>query len=187
MKASGEPLRDGISPHATMETPEESCASRRGMAVLRELTLAGLGIALTSAVLAFGSAAGEVPSLMCSSFPACLGHPSVWVSVLHPLLGVLLFGVALTVAALAYGLRRELGRAWLGAMATPVLVVVMGTLGAAFATGRLGPGWLPLQDGFLALLFALLGWVFVASVRTRARDAAARRGNVGTGGATEQL
>ncbi len=170
-----------------MEAPEKSSAPHRGMAVLRGLALAGLGIAVTSAVLAFGAATGEVPPVTCSSFPSCLGHPTVWVSVLHPLLGALLFGVALILAAVAYRLRRELRRAWLGAMATPVLVVVMGSLGAAFATGRLGQGWLPLQDGFLALLLALLGWVFAASTLARARDAAPRRDDAGTGGATEQL
>ncbi len=44
-----------------MEAPEKTSAPRRGMAVLRGLALAGLGIAVTSAVLAFGAAAGEVP------------------------------------------------------------------------------------------------------------------------------
>ncbi len=91
----------------------------------------------------------------CTSYPVCFFEGAAAASTAHTLSGAALFFATLVLLWTTVGARHEDRRALPLGLSIPVLVGIMGTLGASFATGALSTAWVPLQVGFLLLLVAL--------------------------------
>jgi hypothetical protein len=122
--------------------------SRVRWALLLTLLLTATAALLAIAVSADGNT-------RCTSYPVCFFQGAAAASTAHALSGAALFLAALLLLWTTLNVRREDRRALPLGLSIPLLVAIMGGLGASFATGSLATTWIPLQVGLLLLLVLL--------------------------------
>ncbi len=99
----------------------------------------------------------------CTSYPICFFQGGAAASTAHALSGAALFLATLLLLWTTVVVRRDDRRALPLGVSIPLLVGIMGSVGASFATGALSPAWIPLQIGLLLILVALqLSLLFVS-------------------------
>ena len=120
-------------------------------------------LALTAVAALLALVVSADGTTRCTSYPICFFQGAAAASSAHALSGAALFLAALLLLWTAVAARREDRRALPLGLSIPLLVGIMGSLGASFATGTLSTAWIPLQVGFLLLLVALqLSLLFVS-------------------------
>lgn len=128
------------------------------------LVIVTLILALGAGVGAFVSAGGG-GAVSCPSYPSCLFDQAHLAAALHTGLAAVLGVVMLVLLLIALLLRRIAPSLTHPTIVGFVLLVVMGSLGAGFATGQVSFAFVSLQVVLWISLVIVLGWLLGRSLR----------------------
>jgi hypothetical protein len=134
------------------------------------LSIGVIALAILAGIVGAVSGFGTPNGINCPSYPPCLVNQAHLAAALHLGLTAVLGLAIIGLTSLSLLMRKESPELVLPAVGSLVVVLVMGSVGAGVATGRVSPSLAPIQFLFLAILLAFLVRLLVLS-HCRARRA----------------